>query len=91
MCVSITLWCAPAALPGRDPTIDPSQMAPPLIFFSSSGGDGEFIHMDDSGAMLLGLRVNESALVCFIYSYLWRNWDLLCAHLDYNRRKSSSW
>lgn len=25
--------------------------------YFSSDGDGEFIHMDDSGAMLLGLRV----------------------------------
>lgn len=48
---------------------------------SSSDADGEFIHMDDTGAMLLGLRGNEWALTCFVYSYLCRNWDLLYSYL----------
>lgn len=51
-----TTWAWFCHVPIRDPCHVALYMKPPYF---SSGNDGEFIHMDDSSAVLLGLRVKE--------------------------------
>jgi len=51
-----TAWAWFCHVPTRDPCHLAFYMEPASF---SSGGDGEFRHMVDSSALLLGLRVKE--------------------------------
>lgn len=51
-----TAWAWFFHVPTRDTCHLELCMKPPSF---SSGGDGEFVHMDGSSAVLLGLRVKE--------------------------------
>lgn len=51
-----TTWAWLCHVPTRNPCHMALYMKPPYF---SSGSDGEFSHMDDSSAVLLGLMVKE--------------------------------